>query len=282
MISFVTFSQIEEPQELVIIETKNGKEFIGVVFDEDDDKLVLETEGFGEITIRKELITRRRIIYSSQMVRGKFWDDNPHSVRYLLTPNGYGLKKGEGYYQNIWVFYNQLSYGFSNRFSISAGIIPIIFVGAGSLGPVWVVPKFSIPIKEDAINMSAVAFIGTVAGESGGGAGIIFSNLTLGNRNRNWNFGIGWGYLAGEWANRPAINISGMHRVSAKRYLLTENYYLPSGYESEFRVILSGGYRYMAKKVGIDFGLYVSYNSEDMDYWSNWSGIPILGVAFPF
>ncbi len=281
MISFITFSQTEEPQELVIIETKVGNEFVGVVLDEDDDKLVLKTEVFGVLTIRKKLIARRRIIDSSQMVVGKSWDDNPQSTRYLLTPNGYGLKKGEGYYQNIWVLVNQFSYGFSNRFSISAGIIPIFFFG-DAFGPVWVIPKFSIPIKEDDINMSAVAFIGTVAGESGGGAGFVFSNLTLGNRNRNWNFGIGWGYIAGEWAKRPVINISRMHRVSARSYLLTENYYLPSGYDSEFGVILSGGYRYMAKKVGIDFGLYVSYTPRDRDYWSNWGGIPILGVTFPF
>ncbi len=276
LISFITYSQIEESQELVKIETKDGNEFVGVILDEDDERVLLKTEVLGDISIRKEVIVRRRIIESTKIVEGELWDDNPQSSRYLWTPNGYGLKEGEGYYQNIWVLYNQISFGFTDHFSISAGIIPLFFFGAEVLGPVWVVPKFSIPIQKDAVNMSAGAFIGTVPGESETGFGIVFSTLTIGDRNNNWNFGFGWGYAGGEWAERPIINISGMHRMSARGYFLTENYYL--SFFDEGLVLLSAGYRYMAKKVAIDFGLYIPFYS-DMDIFL---AFPIVGVTIPF
>lgn len=273
IISSASLSQVSQPLELAKIETRDGNVFIGLVIEENDELLILETESLGNITIKKETIKRRSRIDSSKLVEGKLWDDNPQSSRYLWTPNGYGLKKGEGYYQNIWVLYNQVSYGFSDYFSMSAGIVPVFLLGAESLGPVWIVPKFSIPIEKEVINMSAGAFIGTVEGS---GFGIVFSTVTLGNRNSNINFGLGWGFAEGEWAKSPIINISGMHRVSARGYLLTENYYVPLFGENI--VLLSAGYRFMARKIGIDFGLYIPLYS-DMDVFI---ALPMLGVTIPF
>ena len=273
IISTAALSQIPESNQLTKIETRDGNVYVGLVLEEDDETLILETETLGKISIGKEVIVKRSQIDISKLVGGKLWDDNPQSSRYLWTPNGYGLKKGEGYYQNIWVLYNQVSYGFSDYFSMSAGIVPVFLIGAGILGPVWIVPKFSIPIEKEIINMSAGAFIGTVYGS---GFGIVFSTVTLGNRNSNINFGLGWGFAEGEWAESPIINISGMHRVSARGYLLTENYYVPLFGENI--VLLSGGYRYMARKIGIDFGLYIPIFS-DMDVFI---ALPMLGVTIPF
>jgi len=58
-----------------------------------------------------------------------------------------GLHKGEGYYQNIWVFWNQASFGVTENFSLGFGIIPLFLFGgeAGQYSPIWVVPKLSYP-----------------------------------------------------------------------------------------------------------------------------------------
>jgi hypothetical protein len=271
----LVFSQTQEIKDLVIIETKDGNEFIGTIVSEDEEKIILKTEVLGEITIKKAVIVKRRVVKSTNLVEGVLWDDNPQSSRYLWTPNGYGLNEGEGYYQNIWVLYNQFSYGFSNYFSMSVGLIPLFLFQAG-VTPMWIVPKFSLPIVEDKVNMAAGAFIGALAGESEAGFGIVFGTLTLGDRNKNLNFGFGWGYAGGDWANKPIINVSGVARVSARGYLLTENYYIPV--EDYPLVILSGGYRFMTKKVAIDFGLYIPISSE-MD---GFVGIPIVGLTIPF
>lgn len=275
-VSLIALSQVQESQSLVKIETRDGNEFVGTIVLEDSEKVIIKTDLLGELTINRTAILRITEIDSSKIVGGELWDDNPQSSRYLWTPNGYGLKEGEGYYQNIWVLYNQVSYGFTNHFSMSAGIIPVFLFGAETLGPVWIVPKFSIPLQKDAVNMSLGAFVGAIPGELDGGFGIVFSTLTLGDRNKNVNFGLGWGYAGSDWADRPIINFSGISRISARGYLMTENYYLSSYGESI--LILSGGYRYMAKQVGIDFGLYIPLAS-DMDMFI---AFPLVGVTIPF
>lgn len=274
-IPLMILAQEQEQVKLVKIETKDGNEFVGTIINEDSTKIILKTDMLGELTISKNLIVRRKEIESSKIVEGELWDDNPQSSRYLWTPNGYGLKQGEGYYQNIWVLYNQFSFGFTNHFSMSFGLIPLFLFQAG-VTPMWLVPKFSIPIKEEKINISAGAFVGVLAGESESGFGIVFSTLTLGDRNKNINLGVGWGYAAGNWAKSPIINVSGISRISARGYLMTENYYITI--ENEYLLLLSGGYRYMAKKVAIDFGLYVPFGPE-MD---GFVGIPLVGLTIPF
>lgn len=261
-------------QELVKIETKDGNEFVGTILSEDSEKMVLKTDIMGELTISKLVITRRTSIDSSKIVMGEVWDDNPQSTRYLWTPNGYGLEKGEAYYQNIWVLYNQVSVGVSKNFSLSAGMIPLFLFNAG-FTPVWVVPKFSIPIAKDKVNIGAGVFAGAVLGEEGANFGIAFGTVTFGDRNKNLNVALGWGYAGGSWADKPLVNVSGMVRVTSKGYFLTENYFIPSDFNN--LLILSVGYRYMAKKVGIDFGLYMPF-SEEMD---GLFAIPTIGVTIP-
>lgn len=271
----MVYSQEPQQDKLVKIETKDGNEFFGTIISEDEKTIILKTDLFGDITIKKEIIVRRVSLESSNLVKGELWDDNPQSSRYLWTPNGYSLNSGEGYYQNIWVLYNQFSFGFTNHFSMSVGLIPLFLFQAG-ITPMWLVPKVSIPLKKDKINLAAGAFVGVLAGEAESGFGIVFSTLTLGDRNKNINLGVGWGYAAGDWAKSPILNVSGISRISPRGYLMTENYYITI--EDEYLVLLSGGYRYMAKKVAIDFGLYIPFGPE-MD---GFIGLPIVGITIPF
>lgn len=69
---------------LVRIKTKDGNEFIGEVFTEDDQKIILITEKFGEITIQKIDIQSREIISAARIKDGKLWFENPQSTRYFL------------------------------------------------------------------------------------------------------------------------------------------------------------------------------------------------------
>ncbi|HQW54567.1 MAG TPA: hypothetical protein PK076_00495 [Saprospiraceae bacterium] len=260
----------------VKVETKDGNVYVGRIVSEDSTTVVIETEELGQIPIKKAAITSRTKIDSTKMVKGKLWDDNPQSTRYLWTPNGYGLKKGEAYYQNIWVLYNQVSVGITDNISASIGTIPLFLFGV-DVTPVWIIPKFSIPIIKDKINMGLGVFAGAVIGEENNAFGLGFGTITLGNRDKNLNIGVGWGYTPEGLAQRPLINLSGMIRVSANGYFLTENYFIPLGDNSNL-VLFSAGGRYMIKKVGIDFGLYLPLSSEIGQFIA----IPLLGITLPF
>jgi len=160
--------------------------------------------------------------------------------------NGYGLKQGEGYYQNTWIMLNQVSYGATDYLTLGAGVVPL-FLFAGSPTPFWITPKVAIPIVKDKVNLSAGMILGYVLGEDFG-FGIGYGAFTVGNRDSNLTLGAGWAYVDSQWAESPTLTLSGMTRVSRKTYLLTENYYIGTGYGSIG--IISAGGRSVQKRLG--------------------------------
>ena len=87
------------------IETVDGNLFIGRITQQDEEKIVIETETFGIMTIRRATIRNMVQIEAEEMVGGKLNLRNPHASRYFFGPNGYGLKKSEGYYENTWILF---------------------------------------------------------------------------------------------------------------------------------------------------------------------------------
>lgn len=259
---------------LVNIVTLDGNEFTGQVVQEDSLKIILKTEKLGEISISKVDIKKFNTVEIQQIKDGKYWFPNPQSTRYFWSPNGYGLKKGEGYFQNIWVLWNQFSYGLTENFSIGGALIPTFLFGAST--PVFATLKFSIPIKKDKFNVAAGAIAGTVLGDSEMGFGILYGLATVGSPDANVTFGMGYGFVEGEFATSPMFNINGIFRLSSRGYIITENYILSGGGESV--VLISLGGRSIVKKAAIDYGLITPITS-DID---RFIGIPWLGLTIPF
>ncbi len=267
-------SQTTNDTTLVNIETADGNEFVGQIVNEDSLKIVLKTEKLGEISIFRSDIKRQEILEVQQIKEGKYWFPNPQSTRYFWSPNGYGLKKGEGYYQNIWVLWNQFAYGLSDNFSIGGGIIPLFLFG-GTPTPVFITAKFSIPVVENKFNLGTGAIAGTILGEEETGFGILYGISTFGTPDNNVTFGLGYGFAGGEWASSPMININGMFRISNRGYFITENYYINAGGENVVLITLGG--RRIIKKAALDFGLV--FPIADI---GQFVAIPWLGFTVPF
>jgi hypothetical protein len=257
--------------KLYQIKTLDGNEYLGNIQSEDSLKIILQTAKLGILTFSKIDIREILRIEPKSVVQGKIWFENPQSSRYFWAPNGYGLRKGEGYYQNVWVLWNQASVGLTDNFSVGAGIIPLFFFGS-DVSPAWIVPKFSIPVVKNRFNIGLGAIAGTLLGE-GSGFGILYGTGTLGNRNLNATLGLGYGYADGELADHPIVNFSFMIRTGMRGYLLSENYY----FNSEI-VILSFGGRSFIRTVGLDYGLFIPLGN-DIDIMV---AIPWLGVTIPF
>lgn len=258
------------------IETLDGNEFIGYITFEDSHKIGLKTQNFGEITIQRNNIKSMTKVEQHALVEGEYWFENPQSTRYFWSPNAYGLRRGEGYYQNVWILFNQVAYGISDNISIGAGIVPL-FLFAGAATPIWLTPRVSIPVVKDKFNVGGGALIGTVLGEEDTGFGVVYGSATFGSRDKNFNVGLGWGYTGESGlADSPTITMSGMIRTGARGYFLTENYLINAG--DETLVLMSVGGRRIIKKVSLDFGLFVPFYSE-MD---TFVAVPWLGVVVPF
>lgn len=269
----ILYAQGVNDSTLVKIETKDGNEFIGNIVREDSTGVYFKTASMGEFFILRGFIQKQTLVEPQKMVDGSFWFDNPQSSRYFWSPNGYGLNKGEGYYQNIWVLYNQVSVGVTDYFSVGAGMVPLFLFGGGEIStPVWVIPKFSIPVVKDKINVGLGVIAGAMLGDGGGTFGIAYGVGTFGNRDHNLNIGLGYGFTGEGWAKKPIITVSGMTRVSSKTYIMSENYFINSV------LILSVGGRSFVRKVGIDYALIMPL-SNDMD---GFFAFPVLGITLPF
>lgn len=256
------------------IETRDGNTFTGTIVSEDSGYLILKTDKLGELKIAVSDIQTRVELGKTTKVGDSYWLPNPQSSRYFWSPNGYGLAKGEAYYQNIWVLYNQFSYGFSDYFSIGVGMVPL-FLFAGTATPIWVVPKFSIPIKKDQFNLGTGAFLGTIIGEESGIFGLLYGTATIGNRDKNFSFGMAYGFIEDQWADIPVFNVSTMMRLSPKSYFISENYIISA--EGETGVMLSAGGRSIIRRVGLDYSLWIPI-FPDM---GGFLALPFLGVTIP-
>ena len=257
------------------IETNDGNYFIGKIMADVDGKISLKTDHLGTLTISR--IDVRKIIKldSLRMVEGNYWPENLQSARYFFAPSGYGLKAGEGYYQNVWIFFNQVSVGVTDNISIGAGLIPTFLFGTGII-PVWLVPKFSIPLVKDKINVGGGALMGLVTGVEGTGFAMVYGSSTFGSRDKNLTVGLGYGYAGDSWASTPLINVSGMVRTGPHGYFLTENYLVDTG-ETVACLLMIGG-RSMLNKAGLDYGLIIPIEEE----MGRFVAIPWLGFTIPF
>jgi hypothetical protein len=271
---FLAAQSQTDSTSLMRVLMNDGNEFIGHLVSQDSFRLILKTDKLGDLTFSKKDITKITPINPKNLKNGQYWFENPQSARYLWSPNGYGLKKGEGYYQNIWVLFNQVSYGVTDYFSIGAGIVPLFLFGEGAT-PFWITPKLSIPVVKDKFNVGAGALLGTVLGESGTGFGLLYGLTTAGSRDHNITLGVGYGVSGSGWAKSPLISLSALVRTGARGYLLTENYYI--NMDGETLVLLSAGFRWVIRKAGLDFGLIMPV-TQDITFIA----IPWLGVTIPF
>ena len=258
--------------ETVRIETVDGNLFVGQIVDEDDQKVVLKVEGIGEITVEKSNIRNLRVIDSARVQNGNYWYENTQGTRYFFAPNALSLGKGKGYYQNVWIFFNNVNYGITDRVSIGGGIVPMFLLGVSET-PAWLLPKVSFPVADN-VHLAAGAMLGGVIGSGSGGAGLLYGSATYGDRDRNLSAGLGYGYAGRDWSNTPLVNVSGMYRTSRSLYLLGELYFLP-GIEGSGAAI--GGLRWSTERLAVDFGL-----GRPLFLAGGFIGLPWVGVSIPF
>lgn len=271
------YCQVEQDSTtLYKIETKDENMYVGYITYQDSKIVRLKTTTVGVITIDRKDISNIKLISKDRIQDRTYFYGDLHASRYLLSYNGYGLRKGNGYYQNMWIFFNQFGYGVTDNFSIGGGIIPLFLFFGGSSSPVWIVPKVSIPIVKDRLNMGAGIIAAKIMGEDTKTFGIAFGSMTYGSRNNNISIGAGYGYAGSDWATRPTISISGKARIGKKTYLMSENYFM--SFSDESLTLSMVGFKSLIRKVSIDYGLIIPIYS-DMEQWF---AMPWLGLTVPF
>ena len=274
-IGFCIHAQMGSDTVRHIVETLDGTEYTAKIIEETPEYILIETSASIELKIPRKAIKSIKLITISDLNKGEYWFDNPHATRYFYSPNGYNLKAGEGYYQNTWVFFNQVSYGISDNFSIGAGMMPIFLLGAG-FAPVWITPKIGFPIIEDKLNLGIGILASTVLGENEGGFGLSYATISHGSRDKNSTLGVGWAFSSEGIASYPTFSFSAMTRFSKKGFFITENYLISTKYET-IGLMAFGG-RSVQKKLAIDYGLILPINTGA----NTLIAVPWLSITVPF
>jgi hypothetical protein len=219
-------SQVNSDTTLYHVETKDGKEFIGRLILRNDSISHFRTTELGELIILNNSIREIKALKAGQLVHGKYWHEIRHAS-YFLLPFSYGPKKGQVYYQNAYIFINQIIVGASDRFSIGGGFTPVNFSAVG--GAVnngvasWLNLKANYPIVRNKIMGGANIIIGHFFGNENTSFGATYGFITLGNIDKNISGGYGRSYGARGWG-ADFLTLSGIVRFGAKSYLISENY----------------------------------------------------------
>jgi hypothetical protein len=268
----------EEQPKQVQLEMRDGNTVQGKLITRYGDTVVIETATLGTLNLNIKNIKSITVLDAQRLKNGEYWFENPHATRGFFAPTGYGLRKGEGYYSNIYLFLNSISYGFTDNFTVGAGGDAFTIFSGNAPIFMYVTPKFSFQAGE---NFSYG--VGVLAASIGGGIfsgnstrsseGILYGVGTYGSRDNNISLALGYGYSGNDWAKRPVSTISGQYRVARKVSLMTENYILSEGF------LGVTGARFMNSSFSFDLGII--YGSI---FDSGLSAIPIpfLGIAFPF
>lgn len=250
------------------IEMTNSNEFLGIIISENDSILQFDSKSLGLINIPVNLIKHREMLNEKKIIDGTYWADNPQASRYFWAPNAFGMKKEEGYFQNVWVLFNQVSYAPSENFTIGFGMVPLFLFNAG-VTPIWITPKFSFPIKKDKFGMGGGVLLAALAGENEV-FGITYGVATFGNRDRNLNIGVGYGFAGDSWAEIPTLNLSFMARTGSKGYFISENYLI----NEELQIFTIGG-RTVLKNISLDYGGIVPIFDGEFEVVIPWLGFVV-------
>ena len=260
----------------VLVETRDGSTFRGTLLERRDDTIVIETASVGQILLSLRDLKSINEAPPEPATMDNNWFKNPYASRYFLSSTGFGLRKGEGYYQNIYVFLNHVNYGFTDNFSLGAGFESASLIASGR-APVYyyVAPKLSFPMGKN-FNLGIGALVGSLGflldGKTVGNA-LIYSVATFGSRENNLTGGAG--VLVGGGSNSVVVIIGGQTRIGRKFSLVTELYSLPH-LTSRGALLFFDGARYMTEGFAFDFGAWGGLLN------GSFIALPYVSIAVPF
>lgn len=242
---------------------QNGGMYEGEVLEIDESTFLINTLILGQMRITKTDIASITYITADQVgkltMSNRTGDINPQPTRYYFAPSGMQLKKGEGYYQNAWLIYNQASYGVSDNFTVGMSMTPF-----GTGGTI----KFGGKVADN-VNVS-VGGLALIPFENEAPIGIGFANITFGDERKNISLSYGVGFSEDDISQM--LNVSAMLELSSSMWLITENYLI-----FDELSIISMGFRKASKKRDVlwDYAI-IAIPTEDI------FGIPWLSCTIPF
>ena len=253
--------------------TLDENEFFGMITGRSLEYIEINTNSLGTIQIPLLQIKQMKVVGADRIVEGELWPENVQASRYFLSSNGLGVRRGQGYYHNIWIFFNQVTFGIADFASLGVGMVP--FVLSERL-PIWLTPKLSIPLagKDGLVHIGVSALWGELFSPEEDGFGAFTGSLTVGTRDRNVSIGLGKGLDGGELSEQTLLIFGAMLRTSRKSYLMVEGLLWDLKREEEGGILI--GARNAGRNISLDFGVIIPVDEGETSIF------PWLSVSIPF
>lgn len=237
------------PDETQEVTVTGGTKHLGRVV-EAGDPVRFELLSGDMLELGRERITCLRTVPGTRQ-DGVFWPEDPNTTRLFFGPTGRSLAAGTGYFSVVELVMPFLSFGLSDRFTMSGGT-PLFF-GDGGPRIFWLAPKLQV-IETQRLDASVGVITFFATGETGS-VGVLYGVATLGETpDRAITVGAGWGYSSEDGIHdAPALMVGGETRLTRGVKLITENYLFPS---EDFGIV-SFGPRFFGEKLTADLGLAV-------------------------
>lgn len=283
-----------------VFETADGGRIVGTVVGQDNLCVRVKSEGFGIAVIPRSTINSIEKLRTTDRAD---WFGNPASNRYIIGPSAIPLRKGESYWQNLYIFFNGYNYGFTNHFSLKVGTEFLSSAFSGNAPSfISLSPRLFYQLRPN-IYAGGYSLYSIFPGRRNyhsehyltlGGA------ITFGNSNSNITIGIGWNtarrmvYIGSGnyrkenfFSQAPNVSLSAMARISKRFGIVTENWFyaIPSyhngiSYGLISELYYSIGVRGYGRRFTFDFGAMGSSSWYFIS--SRVYAVPYIGFSYNF
>jgi hypothetical protein len=247
----------------------DGSLVYGRIVATEGDRLTIVTESGGRIEVSRSQIASLRPT-TSRLVAGERWGEDPNATRLFFGPTGRAVGRGTGYFAVYELLMPFLSFGVTDRVTISGGT-PVIPGAIGEL--MYFAPKVTVSSRPGLdLAVGTIAFFVPSEDVS---LGLLYGVGTFGSRDNAFTLGLGLPFYTGDgdsFGDRVALMIGGEARMTQRTKFITESYFVPG--ESGGLVI--GGVRFFGERLSADAGLGFAVGEE--------SGccLPVVNFVYSF
>ena len=254
------------------VRLSDGSILYGRVTEQTADEVVIVTESGTTVRVRRAQVASMERV-RGRVVAGQVWNDDPHATRLFFAPTARAIPRGEGYLGVYELFFPFVSYGVTDRFTISAGT-PIVPEAIGEV--FYLAPKLEV-VRTPGVSAAVGVLALFAPSEVDGSVGLVYGVGTFGGPDRALTVGATLPFVLSEGDNdlgrQPAVMIGGESRLTRRTKLLTENYFVPG----EGGSVLSGGIRFFGERLSADFGAAAAVGGGD-----NVCCLPLVNFVYTF
>ena len=267
--------RVADSTQVQVIRLRDGSSIVGRVTEVGADTVRFAATS-GTLAIARTDIVELREVEKASLRRGEVWPANPNATRLLFAPTGRMLEKGEGYFNDTYLFLLSVHGGITSNFTLGGGlsVAPLDDFTDNAL---FIMPKIGV-FASPKFNLAVGALAGVVGGafddDENASFGVLYAVGTAGSPDASVSFGTGFAYAAGEFADRPVAMLGAEARLARRIAFVTENYLIPN---EDVNSVLSYGLRFFGEKLSADLAFWIA-PGEDIPF----PGIPYVAFSVKF